>query len=170
MTTLIKVSDGIGTWTKEAIVTLGLYAQQHELARHQVGQYGEAIDKLNQDYASGRYSATEYADKFADLVDGQWEAVNSAESLEDAVYKLNETRVNEEIKVIEDEIDAYKKLTDAQIEALDAAKDLHDYEQSIAGKTKAVADIERQLAAMQKSKCEYQYVQVPPRCSKHIDS
>ncbi len=145
----IKVSDGKGTWTKEAIATLGLYAQQYELARHQVGQYGEAIDKLNQDYAAGRYSATEYADKLADLVKGQWDAVNSAESLENAVYKLNETRVNEEIKVIEDEIDAYKKLTDAQIEALEAAQSLHDYEQSIAEKTKAVEDIERQLAAMQ---------------------
>lgn len=145
----IKVSDGKGTWTKEAIATLGLYAQQYELARHQVGQYGEAIDKLNQDYASGKYSATEYADKLADLVDGQWDAVNSAESLEDAIIDLNKTRVDEEIKVIEDEIDAYKKLTDAQIEALDAAKDLHDYEQSISQKTKAVTDIERQLAAMQ---------------------
>ena len=145
----IKVSDGKGTWTKEAIATLGLYAQQYELARHQVGQYGEAIDKLNQDYAAGKYSATEYADKLADLVEGQWEAVNSAESLEDAIIDLNKTRVDEEIKVIEDEIDAYKQLTDAQIEALDAAKDLHDYEQSIAEKTKAVTDIERQLAAMQ---------------------
>lgn len=145
----IRVSDGKGTWTDQAIAALGLYAQQYELARHQVGQYGEAIDKLNQDYASGKYSATEYADKLADLVKGQWDAVNSAESLEDAIIDLNKTRVDEEIKVIEDEIDAYDKLTQAQIDALDAAKDLHDYEQSIAEKTKAVTDMERQLAAMQ---------------------
>ena len=145
----IRVSDGKGTWTDQAIATLGLYAQQYELAKYQVGQYSEAIDKLNKDYASGRYSATEYADKLADLVNGQWDAVNSAESLEDAVYKLNETRINEEIKVIEDEIDAYKKLTDAQIEALEAARDLHEYELSIAEKTKAIENLERQLAAMQ---------------------
>ena len=145
----IRVSDGKGTWTKQAIATLGLYAQQYELAQYQVGQYSEAIDRLNQDYAAGRYSATEYADKLADLVKGQWDAVNSAESLEDAIYDLNEIRVNEEIKVIEDEIDTYKKLTDAQVEALDAAQSLHEYEQSIAEKTKAVTDIERQLAAMQ---------------------
>lgn len=145
----IRVSDGKGTWTKQAIATLGLYAQQYELAQYQVGQYGEAIDRLNQDYAAGRYSATEYADKLADLVKGQWDAVNSAESLEDAVYDLNKTRVDEEIKIIEDEIDAYKKLTDAQIKALDAAQSLHEYEQSIAEKTKAVTDMERQLAAMQ---------------------
>lgn len=145
----IRVSDGKGTWTKQAIATLGLYAQQYELAQYQVGQYSEAIDRLNQDYAAGRYSATEYADKLADLVKEQWDAVNSAESLEDAIYDLNEIRVNEEIKVIEDEIDTYKKLTDAQVEALDAAQSLHEYEQSIAEKTKAVTDIERQLAAMQ---------------------
>lgn len=145
----IKVSDGKGTWTDQAIATLGLYAQQYELAHHQVEQYGEAIDKLNQDYAAGRYSATEYADKLADLVDGQWDCVNSAEQLESSIIDLNKIRINEEIKTIEDEIDAYRKLTDAQIEALDAAKDLHDYEQSIAEKTKAVTDIQRQLAAMQ---------------------
>lgn len=145
----IRVSDGKGTWTKQAIATLGLYAQQYELAKYQIGQYSEAIDKLNKDYASGRYSATEYADKLADLAKEQWNAVNSAESLEDAIYDLNKTRVDEKIKVIEDEMEAYKKLTDAQIDALDAAKDLHEYEQSIAEKTKAVTDIERQLAAMQ---------------------
>lgn len=119
----IRVSDGKGTWTKEAIATLGLYAQQYETAKYQVEQYGEAIDKLNQDYMNGRYSATEYMDKLADLSKEQWEAVNASESLEDAIYDLNETRVNEEIKVIEDEIDAYKKLTDQTIKNLEAQKD-----------------------------------------------
>lgn len=145
----IRVSDGKGTWTKEAIATLGLYAQQYEIAKYQVGQYGEAIEQLKDDYAAGKYSSTEYMDKLAELTKEQWNAVNSAESLEDSIIKLNETRVNEEIEVIEDEIDAYKKLTDSQIEALKASKDLHDYEQSIAEKTKNITDIERQLAAMQ---------------------
>ena len=145
----IRVSDGKGTWTKEAIATLGLYAQQYELAQYQVQQYNDAINKLNEDYSNGRYSATEYMDKLADLSKGQWDAVNSAESLEDAIYSLNETRVNEEIDVIEKEIVAYKELVDAQIDALKASKDLHDYEQSIAEKTKSVTDLERQIAAMQ---------------------
>ena len=93
--------------------------------KYQVGQYGEAIEQLKDDYAAGKYSSTEYMDKLAELTKEQWNAVNSAESLEDSIIKLNETRVNEEIEVIEDEIDAYKKLTDSQIEALKASKDLH---------------------------------------------
>ena len=145
----IRVSDGEGTWTNQAIATLGLYAQQLELAKYQVGQYGNAIENLNKDYLAGKYSATEYMEKLADLSQGQWDAVKSAESLEDAIFDLNKTRVDEEIEVIEDAIDAYKEYTDAQIEALDAAKDLHDYQKEIADKTKSVADLERQIAAMQ---------------------
>ena len=62
--------------------------------------------------------------------------------------ELNETRINEEISAIEKEIDAYRELIDAQIEALKASKDLHDYQQQIAEKTKSVTELERQIAAM----------------------
>ena len=145
----IRVSDGEGTWTDQAIATLGLYAQQLELSKYQVGQYGDAIEQLKKDYQAGKYSATEYMDKLADLSQGQWDAIDSIESMEDAIVSLNETRVNEEIEVINEAIDAYKEYTDSQIDALEAAKDLHDYQEEISNKTKAVADIERQLAAMQ---------------------
>lgn len=145
----IKVSDGNGNWTNEAIATIGLYAQQYELARYQVSQYSDAIEKLNKEYLDGKYSATEYMDKLAELSQGQWDAVNSAESLEDAIIDLNETRIDEEIETIQDEIDAYKKLTDAQIESLEASEDLRKEKETLAEKSKAVADIERQLIARQ---------------------
>lgn len=145
----IRVSDGEGTWTNQAIATLGLYAQQLELAKYQVGQYGDAIEQLKKDYQAGKYSATEYMDKLADLSQEQWDAIDSIESMEDAIISLNETRVNEEIEVINEAIDAYKEYTDSQIDALEAAKDLHDYQEEISNKTKTVSDIERQLAAMQ---------------------
>lgn len=145
----IAVSDGEGTWTDQAIATLGLYAQQYELAKYQVQQYSEAIDQLNYDYKNGKYSVTEYMDKLAELNQGQWDAVNSAEAIEDAIISLNEARVNEEIETIEEAIDAYKEYTDAQIEAIEAAEDLRDMQDTLAEKTKAVADLERQIAAMQ---------------------
>ena len=137
----IQVSDGKGTWTKEAIATLGLYAQQYELARYQANQYGEAIEKLKEDYLAGKYSATEYMDKLAELSQGQWDAINSAESLEDAIIDLNETRVNEEIE-------AYRELIDAQIELIEQTDKLKKKQDELAEKSKTVADIEKQLAAM----------------------
>lgn len=145
----IRVSDGKGTWTKQAIATLGLYAQQYELAKYQVEQYNEAIDKLNEDYKNGKYSATEYMDKLADLSKEQWNCVESAESMEDSIVSLNKIRVNEEIEVIEDLIDAYKKYTDSAVKALEAEKDLREYQDQIAKKSKSITDLEKRLAAMQ---------------------
>lgn len=144
----IKVSDGKGTWTDEAISTLGLYMQQMELARHQANSYSEAIDKLNEDFQNGDYSAVEYMDKLSELKENMWQSVNSAESLEDAIVFLNETRINKEIETIEDEIDAYEELIDSKLKALNAEKELHDYRLSIEEKNKAITDIEKQLTAM----------------------
>ena len=118
------------------------------MAQRQIQQYNDAISKLNDDYKSGKYSATEYMDKLSDLTSGQWDAVKSSESVKEAIMELNETRINEEISAIEKEIDAYKELIDAQIEALKSAKDLHDYQRQIAEKTKSVTELERQIAAM----------------------
>lgn len=143
------VTDGNGSWSKEGLAQLGLLTQQYELAKYQVEQYNDAIDKLNEEYLAGRYSATEYADKLAELSSEQWNAVNASESIKDAIIDLNETRINESIDGINEEIDAYRELIEAQINALKSAKDLHDYEQSIAEKTKSITDLERQIAAMQ---------------------
>lgn len=143
-----EVSDDKGVWSKEAIAQLGLLSQQYELAVYQVSQYADEIDKLNTDYLLGKYSATEYADKLADLNAAQWDAVKSTENAKDAIMDLNETRVENQIKGIEKEIDAYKELTDAQIEALDAEKDLHEYQKSIADKNTDITRLEKQLAAM----------------------
>lgn len=145
----LKISDGNGNWTNEGIAQLGLLTQQYELAQYQVKQYNDAIDKLNADYLAGKYSATEYADKLAELNSAQWDAVNASESIKDAIMELNETRIDEEIEGIEKEIDAYKELTQSLINALKESKALHDYEESIAEKTKSVTDLERQIAAMQ---------------------
>ena len=145
----IKVSDRHGTWTDEALAQLGLLSQQYELNKNQSEQYAKAQRELEQMYKTGQYTTTEYIEKLAELKDGQWEAIDAYKAAEDAIMQLNEARVEEECEAIQEEIDAFKELTDAQIEALEAAEDLHDYQMSIKEQTKDIADIQRQLAAMQ---------------------
>ena len=145
----IKVSDGNGNWTDEALGQLGLLAQNLELSKYRVTEYGKEIEKLSQDYLDGKYTLLEYQQKLAELSQGQWDAVNSAESLEDAIIDLNQTRIDEEIETIEDEIDAYEKLIDSKLKALDAEKDLHDYRKSIAEQSKSISDLEKQRAALE---------------------
>ncbi len=144
----MEVSDDKGVWSKEGIAQLGLLAQQYELAQHQVQQYNDEIEELKAQYAAGKYSTTEYMDKLSQLSKEQWDAVNATEAAKDAILKLNEARVEAQIEGIEKEIDAYDELTQSQIDALKASKDLHDYEATIAEKSKAIVDIERQISSM----------------------
>lgn len=144
----MEVSDDKGIWSKEGIAQLGLLAQQYELAQHQVQQYNDEIEELKAQYAAGKYSTTEYMDKLSQLSKEQWDAVNATEAAKDAILKLNEARVEAQIEGIEKEIDAYDELTQSQIDALKASKDLHDYEATIAEKSKAIVDIERQISSM----------------------
>ena len=119
----MEVSDDKGAWSKEGIAQLGLLAQQYELAQHQVKQYSDEIDELEAQYAAGKYSATEYMDRLSDLSKEQWDAVNATEAAIDSIVKLNEARVEAQINGIEKVIDAYKNLTNQQLENLRAEKD-----------------------------------------------
>lgn len=144
-----KVSDGKGGWSKDGLTQLGLLSQQYELARYQTSQYEKELETLNKQYAEGRWSTIEYQDRLAELSQAQLDAANSAEDIKDAIIELNELRINESIEIIEKEIDKYKELIDAQIDALKAQKELHDYKQSIAEKTDNIDSLERQIAAME---------------------
>ena len=145
----IKVSNGKGTWTDEALTQLGLLGQQYEVNQFQAQQYAKAIENLEEQYEAGEWSTTEYLEKLAELKNGQWEAIDAYEAVEDAIMQLNETRIEEECDAIQEEIDAFKELTDAQIDSLQAAEDLHDYQRSISEQTKDIAKLEKQIAAMQ---------------------
>lgn len=145
----MDVSDDKGIWSKEGIAQLGLLTQQYELAQYQVQQYNNEIDELNAQYLAGRYSATEYADRLASLNEEQWSAVKASESALSAIKDLNKARVDNAVKGIEKEKDAYKELIDAQLDAIDKEKSLRDYKNDVADKNKKIVDIERQISALQ---------------------
>jgi chromosome segregation ATPase len=148
MYTDFDVATDDNQWTKEGLAQLGLAAQQYELAKKNVANYNAEIEELNKQYAAGKYSVTEYTEKLADLKSKQWDSVKASESAKKSIQELNKARVEIAVKAIEKETDAYKKLIQAQKDALSAEKDYHDYQKSLEESTKAVTDIERQLAAL----------------------
>lgn len=152
LTSLINdadVSDAEGNWSKEGLTQLGLYVQEYEKSVYAANMYAEEIAKLNEAFANGDYSVTEYADKLADLKKAQWDEVNASEAAKDSIISLNKERVETMVTAIEDEIDAMKELISSKKNALDAEEELYEYRKSISEKTKSVTDIERQIAAMQ---------------------
>lgn len=143
------VSSKSGSWTKEGLAQMGLYAQQYEAAIYQVEQYNEELERLDQLYAEGKYSTTEYLEKYAELTSAQWEAVNASESARKSIIEVNKARIELVKEGIQEEIDAYTKLINKQKESLENEKEAHDYQKSISEKTTSISKIENQIALLQ---------------------
>lgn len=152
MVTTPETEDGWAAdqveWTKEGLASLGLYAQQMEIAEYQSKQYAEAIEDLTKDYEKGLYSENEYLEKLNELKQGQYDSIEAYYDAQDAIKDLQEARVDAIKKGIEKEVDAYEKLINKKKEALDSEKDLYDFQKSSAEQSKNIAHIERQLAAL----------------------
>lgn len=140
--------DENGNWTNQGIAALGMLTQKMEQAQFAAQQYADQIDKLNTDYAAGKYSEEEYNEKLAELTEKQWEAIESYESAKDEIVDLNKARVNAVKDGMQKELDAYKELIDAKKESLEADKDAHDWAKSVEEKEKNILDIQRKLAAL----------------------
>ena len=135
-------------YTKEGIASLGLYAQQMELAEFRSKQYAEAIDDLTADYNKGLYSENEYLEKLNELKESQYESIEAYYDAQDAIKELNEARIDSIKEGIEKEIEAYEELIEAKKEALSSEKDLYDFQKQTMEQEKNIADIERKLAAL----------------------
>lgn len=135
-------------WSKEGLASLGLYAQQMEIAEYTAKQYAEAIDDLNADFKAGKYSESEYQEKLEELTSAQYDSIEAYYDAQEAIKDLNKTRVDSIKEGIEKEIEAYEKLIEKKKEELSADKDLYDFEKSVADQQKNISDIERKIAAL----------------------
>lgn len=143
-----KVVDEFGNWTKDGVTALGLLAQQLEVANFKVDQYGEAIARLEKDYAAGLYSTDEYNEKLAELKENQWDAIEAQESAKNSIIDLNKTRIQAVKDGMQKEIDAYSELIDKKKEELSLQKEAHDFSKQVAEQQKNIADIEKRLAVI----------------------
>lgn len=115
--------DEAGNWTKEGITSLGLYAQQMEVAEMQAKKYKDEISYLNKNWKKLGYTEQEYVEKLEELKSAQYDAIKAYYDSRDAIVDLNKERVEEIKTIIEKEIEAYEKLISKKKEALDAEKD-----------------------------------------------
>lgn len=142
------VDKDTAEWTDEGVATLGLYAQQMEVAEMQAKKYKEEIDYLNKNWKKLGYTEQEYVEKLDELKSGQYDAIKSYNDTKEAIKDLTSERVDAIKRGIEKEIEAYEELIDKKKEELDAEKDLHDFQKGVADQQKEIADIERKLAAL----------------------
>lgn len=139
-------------WTDEGLASLGLYAQQMEIAEYTAKQYGEEVAKLESNreqlIKDGIYSENEYIEKLEELKSAQYDSIEAYHSAQDAIVDLNKARIDAIKDGIEKEIDAYEELIDKKKEELSAEKDLYDFQKNANEQSKNIAEIERKLAAL----------------------
>lgn len=135
-------------WTDEGIASLGLYAQQMEIAEYQSKQYAKAIEDLSKDYKDGKYSESEYLEKLNELKNDQYDAIEAYYDAQEAIKDLNSEMVDMVKEGLEKQIEAYEKLAEKRKEALDAEKDAYDWQKSVSQQQKSISDIDRQIAAL----------------------
>lgn len=140
--------DEDGNWTDEGVTSLGLYAQQMEVAEVQAKKYQEEIAYLNKNWKKLGYTEEEYIERLNELKDGQYDSIQAYHDAKDAIVDLNKERVDAIKEGIQKEIDAYEELIAKKKEALDTEKDLYDFQKNIMEQEKDVADLKRQLAAL----------------------
>lgn len=143
-----KVVDEFGNWTKDGVTALGLLAQQLEAANFKVEQYGEAIARLEKDYAAGLYSTDEYNEKLAELKENQWDAIEAQETAKKSIIDLNKTRVQAVKDGLQKEIDSFSELIDKKKEELSLQKEANDFSKQVAEQQKNIADIQKRLAVI----------------------
>lgn len=140
--------DEFGNWTDEGITSLGLYAQQMEVAEMQAKKYEEEIDYLNKNWKKLGYTEQEYIEKLGELKDGQYDAIKASNDAKKAIVDLHKARVDAIKEGIQKEIDSYSELIQKKKEALNSEKDLYDFQKNVANQQKNIANIQRQIAAL----------------------
>ncbi|MGM9530580.1 hypothetical protein, partial [Intestinibacter sp.] len=109
--------------TDEGITSLGLYAQQMEIAEVQAKKYQDEIAYLNKNWKALGLTEQEYIEKLDELKSGQYDSIKAYHEAKDAIVDLNKARVDAIKNGIQKEIDSYSELIKKKKEALDADKD-----------------------------------------------
>lgn len=142
------VDKDTGEWTDEGITSLGLYAQQMEVAEMQAKKYKEEIQYLNKNWKQLGYTEQEYIDKLEDLKNGQYDSIKAYNDTKKAIVDLTKERVDAIKEGINKEIEAYEELISKKKEELSAEKDLYDFQRNVENQSKNIATIERKLASL----------------------
>lgn len=130
-----------GEITDEGLASMGLSAQNYDLYMAQADKIAQQIKELDSQYADDKYN-TLYLERRQELVKAQQDSIKSAQSEKEAIIDLVEDGLDAEL-------DALKELVDAKKEALEIEKETYDFQKKIKSQTKDVADLERQITALE---------------------
>ena len=130
-----------GGLTAEGITNVALISQSMNAAKQQIRDYGEALEKLNEDLENGNISTSEYEEQQKDFLSSIRDSVGVVEDYKDEIIDLWKAQLEAENDVIQDSIDKHKEL-------LQAKKDNDSYSRNIKSQTKEINAVKAQINAL----------------------
>lgn len=130
-----------GGLTSEGITNLGLISSAMNVAKQEIRDYQEAIQKLSGDLDSGNISTSEYEEQLKDFTDQIYQSAGIVEDYRDSIVDLWEEMITQENEVIQSSIDKHKEL-------LQAKKDNDSYSRNVKDQTKEINQIQAQISAL----------------------
>lgn len=135
-----RLTDDNGL-TNEGLATLGLHASNYDVYMAKADEYANKVDELNKKLATDKYNQT-YIKQRDEYLKAQQDSIKSALDEKKSIIELTTDG-------LQAEQDALEELIDKKKEALDAEEDLYSFRKKVNEQTKAIADLEKQINALE---------------------
>lgn len=134
--------DDNGMITDDGLTAIGLTAQNYDTYLAEAEKYKQMQEDLEKMYANGDIGITDYESKMREYKQGQMDAIKSANDAKKAVIDYVKQGLDAQNGALSEAIDKQKEL-------LRSEKDLYDFQQKIASQNKNIADLQKQINALE---------------------
>lgn len=131
-----------GSFTTNGLTNILLTQESIDTTKDKIANYRVALDKLDEQYKNGCYSAEEYKAKQQDLLKSLQQESATLADLKQNLLDMYTTQVTKENDLLQENIDKRK-------EALDAKEKYYDYDKTLKKKTKDINTLKAQIAALE---------------------
>lgn len=131
-----------GSFTTNGLTNILLTQESIDTTKDKIANYRVALDKLDEQYKNGCYSAEEYKAKQQDLLKSLQQESATLADLKQNLLDMYTTQVIKENDLLQENIDKRK-------EALDAKEKYYDYDKTLKKKTKDINTLKAQIAALE---------------------
>ena len=131
-----------GSLTQNGLTNILLLQESIDAIKDKLANYRVALDKLEEQYQNGCYSAEEYKEKTEELLKGIQDASSSMAEYRQQILSVYETQVKTEN-------DLLQKNIDKRLEALDAKEKYYEFDKTIRKKSKDINALKASIYALE---------------------
>lgn len=134
--------DESGALTENGLANLALLMQSYNTAKQKVSDYQEAVRKLDDAYANGILSQSQYEESLNDLLKDIQNSVGDVEDYKNDILDLYKDQIKAEVDYMQEYIDKRQEMRKKE-------EDYYEFSEKMRSKSKDVNQLKAQIAALQ---------------------